>query len=81
MRAKGTTTRYRLGGQRKRDGETQVVTIIGLGFAGVAAFGGVAFLVKMAYWQPEKRSSRKEQGNGSRDHNSKGGDSESSVAD
>ena len=38
--------------------ETEIVTIIGFGFAGVAALGGVAFLVKMAYWQPKKRRRR-----------------------
>lgn len=37
--------------------------MIGWAFAAIAAFGGVAFLVKMAYWQPRKRSGREEHGN------------------
>ena len=41
----------------RADGE--IVTIIGWAFAGLAAFGGVAFLVKMAYWQPDKKKRRR----------------------
>jgi hypothetical protein len=44
------------GGRRRTDGE--IVVIIGWGFAGVAAVGGVAFLTKMALRKPKRRTAK-----------------------
>ena len=39
-------------------GETQIVTIIGWGFAAVAAVGGVAFLTAGALRKPKRRTAK-----------------------
>ncbi len=52
---------WRSFGRREKCRLGEIVVYIGWGFAAVMAFGGVAFLAKMAYWKPEKkRRSRKE---------------------
>ena len=35
------------------------IAVIGWAFAALAAVGGVVFLVKMAYWQPDKKRRRR----------------------